>query len=300
MAKDKFHKYIWLINTIYQAKAISFEEINSKWIESILSEGIDMSKKSFHNYKAAIEDIFNITIGCNIKAGYKYYIENFEDLEQGELQHWLLNTFTVSNLTSESRQLRSRIQLEEIPSGQHFLAPIIEAMRNGFSIEIKHQNFLKEETKTVEIAPYFIKIFKQRWYVIAYNKEADKVMTYALDRIQRLTITTNSFEYPKGFNPQEYYLHCYGIINDEHIKPCIIKVKASAFQAKYLRSLPLHHSQTEVEIAQKYSIFEYYIKPSFDFRKELLSMGAEIEILSPEWFREEMSYTTHSMNNIYS
>ena len=31
MAKDLFNRYIWLVDTIYQAHGITFEEINEKW-----------------------------------------------------------------------------------------------------------------------------------------------------------------------------------------------------------------------------------------------------------------------------
>jgi len=61
-----------------------------------------------------------------------------------------------------------------------------------------------------------------------------------------------------------------------------------ADQAKYLRALPLHHSQKEVETNDRHSTFTYYIKPTFDFMQELLSHGADVEVLCPAWFRKEI------------
>ena len=37
MTKDLFDKYIWLVDTIYRAGKITFEEINERWI-SIVTE----------------------------------------------------------------------------------------------------------------------------------------------------------------------------------------------------------------------------------------------------------------------
>lgn len=299
MAKDLFKRYIWLVDTIYQAGEITFDEINNKWLRSSLSDGNDLPKKTFHNHKDIIQDLFDIIIECDTKDGYKYYIENSEDINNSSLRNWLLNTFTVNILISESHKLKNRIQLEGIPSGQQYLAPIIEAMRDSVTIEITYQSYWKEHASTFEIKPYFVKIFKQRWYVVAYSGGKNKIMIYALDRIQQLSITQNKFEYPRDFNPEEYFYNCYGIINDEDVEPCTVKIKTNAYQAKYLRGLPLHHSQKEIKITDEISNFEYYIKPTFDFRKELLSIGAEIEVLEPKWFREEMTEIVENMTSMY-
>lgn len=296
MAKDLFKRYIWLVDTIYRAGKITFHDINDKWERSSLSDGDDFPKKTFHNHKEAIEKIFDIIITCDTKNGYKYYIENSEDINSGVLQNWLLNTFAVNNLINESSKLKNRIQLEETPSGQQYLATIIEAMRDSCTIDITYQSYSRAHARSFEIEPYFVKIFKQRWYVMAYSEGMDNVMVYALDRIQQLGVTQNKFNYPKEFNPEEYFYNCYGIINDENIEPCTVKIKTNPFQAKYLRGLPLHHSQKEMEVNDSTVIFEYYIKPTFDFKKELLSMGAEIEVLEPEWFREEMREIIEKMN----
>ncbi|HML66623.1 MAG TPA: WYL domain-containing protein [Dysgonomonas sp.] len=299
MAKDLFKRYIWLVDTIFQAGRITFDEINDKWERSSLSDGNSLPKKTFHNHKDTIEEIFDIIIVCDAKDSYRYYIENSEDLDNGSMRNWLLNTFTINNLISESQKLRNRIQLEEIPSGQQHLTPIIEAMRDSYKLEITYQSYWKDHASTFEIEPYLVKIFKQRWYLIAYSEGMGRIMIYALDRIQQLSITQNRFDYPKDFNPEEYFYNCYGIINDEKIEPCTVKMKTNSYQAKYLRGLPLHHSQREIDVSNDAIIFEYYIKPTFDFKKELLSIGAEIEVLEPKWFREEMKELVNTMCNTY-
>jgi predicted DNA-binding transcriptional regulator YafY len=66
-----------------------------------------------------------------------------------------------------------------------------------------------------------------------------------------------------------------------------------------LHTLPLHHSQQETEVADDYSVFSYCISPTFDFRQELLSQGDKIEVLSPDWFREEMRESVEKMSSFY-
>lgn len=62
-------------------KRLTFEEINNLWIESCLSygEGDELPLRTFHNYRKAIKDIFDVYIECDVKGGYKYYIDEPEN-----------------------------------------------------------------------------------------------------------------------------------------------------------------------------------------------------------------------------
>ena len=288
MAKDLFNRYIWLVDTIYRADGITFEEINEKWLRNSMSEGLDLPLKTFHNHRKAIEDMFDINIVCDKRGGYKYYIENADDMEKGGVRTWLLNTFAVNNLINESHHLKRRIVFEQIPSGQNFLTPVIEAMRDGMSIEIKYKSFWRQDEYTTEVEPYFVKVFKQRWYLIARNKIKEAIRIYALDRIHALSQTGNAFVMPKDFSPEEYFYNSFGIISQDNCPPEIVELKVYGTQKEYFRTLPLHHSQEEVENADGYSIFRYYLSPTYDFIQEILSHGCELEVLSPQHLRDEV------------
>lgn len=288
MTRDLFDKYIWLVDTIYRAGKITFEEINERWLRSNLSEGEDIPLRTFHNWRKTVENTFDININCNRKAGYYYYIENAEDLEKGGIRNWLLNTFAVNNLINESHHIKNRILFENIPSGRKFLTPIIEAMRDNLEIELLHKSYWYDEPRTYIVQPYCIKVFKQRWYVVGYCKERNALRTFSLDRIQKLNTLDTKFIVPKDFDGNDYFENCFGIIADDDVSVEIIRIKVYGMHVQYVRALPFHHSQVEIETNNEYSIFELKMKPTFDFKQELLSRGADIEVLSPLFFREEM------------
>lgn len=37
------NKYVWLVETIYKAKRITFEEINERWLGDEISEGVELA-----------------------------------------------------------------------------------------------------------------------------------------------------------------------------------------------------------------------------------------------------------------
>ena len=288
MAKDLFNRYIWLVDTIYRANGITFEEINEKWLRSSMSDGQDIPLKTFHNHRNAIEEIFDINIVCDRRNGYRYYIENADDMKKGGVRTWLLNTFAVNNLINESHHLKRRILFEQIPSGLKHLTTIIEAMRDSRTLEMTYKSFWRQDSYTAEVEPYFVKVFRQRWYMVAKNTEKDALRIYALDRVQEMRETDNGFAFPKDFDPEEYFYNSFGIIHDDNCPPEIVDLKVYGTQREYFRTLPLHHSQKEVETENEYSVFRYYLSPTYDFVQEILSHGCEVEVLFPEHLRNEV------------
>ena len=295
MANNLFNRYIWLVDTIYQSGKISFDDINRKWLRNTLSDGKKIPLRTFHNHRIAIEEMFDINIECS-KSTYEYFIDNAEDMQRGGVRTWLLNTFAVNNLINESHKLKSRIQFENIPSGQQFLTTIIEAMRDGLKLRVSYQSFGMQTAAEFEVEPYLVKIFKQRWYLVGLS---DKLRIYGLDRLHTCEATSEHFKLPTNFDAEAYFQDCYGIINVEDVAVQDVTVRVSAYQANYLRALPLHHSQIETETTDTYSTFRLHLKPTFDFRQELLSLGEDVEVLQPKWFKLEVKQLVENMERKY-
>jgi predicted DNA-binding transcriptional regulator YafY len=64
--------------------------------------------------------------------------------------------------------------------------------------------------------------------------------------------------------------------------------------------LKLHDTQEEIERNNDYSIFKYFIQPTFDFQQEILWNGEDMEVLEPLWLREEIAKTIKRMWNKYN
>ena len=271
------NRYVWFVSTIYNCGPISLEEIQCRF-ESHFGRGEELSERQFHRYTDAVEELFDIEIKYS-RSQRGYIVADREGLDNMGMRKWLIQTFSVNNILHESQELKNRILLENVPSGQQHLTTIVDAMRDGVALLMTYQSFGKPEPSTFEVEPYCVKLFEQRWYMLGMS---DKLRIYALDRIVALEPTERTFKLPKKFDAEKFFEDYYGIIigdDDFEVEPVALKV--DSWQSKYLRTLPLHHSQVEVERNEEYSIFEYRLCPSFDFRQKILSMGATTEVLAP-------------------
>ncbi len=288
MAKSYFNRYVWLIDIISRYGHITKRDIDDLWSCSSLNEGHETAipERTFHNHREAILDIFGIEIGFD--RGRGYYIVNTDDLDGEGIRSWLLESMSLSNLLRESADMRSRILFEKVPSSSKWLSVIVNAMRDGKALEMTYQSFKRTEPTTFETHPYCLKVFRQRWYMLARTIGKEELRIYSLDRIIDIKVLDKTLELPAGFDAADFFSDYFGIIIGHDVKPSIMEIKATAEQAKYLESLPLHPSQEAIEVTPDYSVFRYRLVPTFDLKQEILSRGATVEILSPEWFRKEI------------
>ena len=296
----QLQKYTWLIDTIRRAGKISLEEISDRWERNKdLSECKPLSRSTFNRWKDAIFSQFGIIISCQRAGGYLYYIENPEDIDEDELKKWMLDSFAVSNLVSENLSLKDRILVSRIPSAGNHLATLLEAMKENRVVTITYCRFNKSESHKFSIEPYCVKLFGNRWYVLAHNVLYDDCRIYGLDRIEDLEMTDDTFRLPKDFSASEYFSNYYGIVTDNNIKPLPIRIRAYGNHIPYIKSLPLHHSQRLLEDNGEYADFMLYLAPTYDFVMNLLQAGAMIEVISPVSLRKTMKGWVSDMYNLY-
>jgi hypothetical protein len=303
MGKSLINKYIWLVDTIYQAgyEGITLNEISKKWEKNYrLSGGENYPRRTFINHKKGIWDIFGIEIGCH-RFSNSYYIVDRKDItDSSGFQRWLFETLAVNGHINESAQLRDRILLEDNPSGGEFLSTILEAMRDSKMITFDYRPFWFEGdhySSYYHVEPYALKVFKRRWYLLGkYGDSPLKV--YALDRFLNIDIEFEDFTIPEDFNASAYFSTCFGIILNEE-EPQLVKIKSNTYRANYLRSLPLHPSQKEIERTDEYSLFTYFLRLSIDFTHELLSKGSDIEVLEPKTLRMQMEQIGKDIAKVY-
>ena len=297
MTDRLYAKYMWLISTIYDAGKISFEDIASKWDNAYINDQHQPLKlRTFHNHRNAILMQFGVVIECQ-RGSNLYYIDNPDVLESDYINKWLLDSFAVSNLLMDNRAISDRIMLEDVPSGRYYLEAIMTAMRENRQIVVDYEDFFGHIVEELKVNPYFIRLFKRRWYVMALVLPEKEIHRLGLDRIKRVEVLDSKFTYPKNFSPPDYYTDYYGVFHDA--KPITIRLKAYREKPNYLRSLPLHHSQREIESNAEYTIFEYKIAPTYDFIQEILSHGNQLEVLSPDTFRQQIKVIIQEMLNFY-
>lgn len=302
MATNNLRRYIWLIDVVYSAgrNGISFEDIARKWEHSSLFEDDEYNKRTFHRHREEILEIFDLEIKCN-RSTANYYFDENDDISNPSISRtWLLESLSVNNIVTESAALHDRILLEKIPSVQNCLAPLLQAMKNSQKCNFTYRPFwLDFDLEYVDFEVYTLKMFRRRWYVLG-KRVGKPLKTYALDRMSNVSLVPGTtYSIPETFDAEHYYRDVFGVYYDAETQAENIKLKVDASRAKYLRSLPLHHSQKEIESNENYSVFTMKLVITREFFSELLSYGADVEVLEPKAFRAELKSMLRDMLKKY-
>lgn len=298
MVTELLQKYIWLVQTFIRAgqNGLSLSEIEDRWEDRF---DLPYSRRTFNNHREAVEEVFGIKIECN-RSTNRYYINYSEDISDENAESaWLINTFTVNNILSLGKQrLSGRVSVEDIPSGHLHLTGIMEAMTEGVEIEIDYQKYTSDSAETLTLRPYAVKEFAKRWYLIAFCVERNGLRVYGLDRVRELRVTSRGFKMEKGFDVDELFATSFGIYLPGG-KARTITFRVPEREARFLRDLPIHKSQEEVESKDGFVTFSIFVCPDKNMIMEFCRYGRNLEVLSPAEIREEIAAEFRAAADIY-
>lgn len=294
--------YCWLIGKL-EYRRMTLQEICDEWAESSSNiDGRELSVRTFHRYREEIANIFGLDIECDKADSYRYFIRR-DKYADTEISGWLLSSLRIASL-GDMLKYHDKVVLEDAPQNTGYLDDIVGAIDKQYAIKFHYRTPYGNEMD-MKIAPAFIRLFHQRWYVIGNLIEQDghepkpnkdnsdfhpRVLPF--DRISYMDIVCEKQHLSKKtrdlLKPDNFYDGCYGIIRQQNIPPRKIRIRAFYPENNYIDEVPLHESQTVVRRADDYTDYELFVSPTRDFKQELLWHGRKIIVLSPDDFLEEM------------
>lgn len=294
---SKIEKCLYIIELLSRGKSMSLKEINEHWAYSSLYDG-EIIPKTFGRYKDYISNVFAIDIEYSAQTR-SYYIANQEDIKKNTIYKYLLSAFHVQGLTELAVKHKDLVALEEAPSGVEHLHTILEAIDKGWMVEFDYHSFNKRTVTHQPLIPCFLKTWEQRWYLIAEPLSRKTPTVYALERISNIQLLQEKHSPSPNIKPQTYFEGCYGV-NHVDGEPKLIKIKVYGSQVDYVKARPIHESQEEIEVGDGWSIFSYWLKPSYNFYQNLLWHREKVEVLEPKDVRNEIKSIASNIEKIYN
>ena len=247
---------------------------------------IGFSKRTLQRDMREIRNVFGISIEYS-KSQKGYFISPSE-AEQMNFQR-IMEAFEVFNSLNLAQNLTPYIHLEpRRPQGTENLYGLLHAIKNRLFIKFEYQKFWEEDVSHRTAAPYALKEFRNRWYVLAKDEKDGSIKSFALDRLTKLEITHQHFPYPKNYSVEQSYRHCFGIISSNDEKPTDIILSFKPLQGKYIKTLPLHHTQQVFIDSEDELKIRLKLYLTHDLLMELLSFGNNMKVIEPASLAEQI------------
>ena len=299
---SKLKKCLYLINLLERKGPMTLKEINDCYEYSSLYEGEEIQPRTFLRYREYIEETFPCYIDFNQRTG-KYELRRHKNLygEDDSLYDYLLSAYHIEGMTELALKHRDKIMLSEAPTGVENVQVILEAIDKKKGIECDYYSFNKKSVKHQLLIPYFLRTWEQRWYLAAEPENHHHgISIFALERMENIVLTDEKMLPSNKITAEEYFDGSFGVNHSDDQKPEKIRIKVYGAQVEYVRALPIHESQKEVETTPNWSVFEYRLVPCFNFYQQLLWHRERLEVLEPLHVRDEIKKTIQKMLEYYS
>lgn len=296
-------RHIWLIDTIKRYDYITLKDLQTEWYLSGMNEkGENLNRRTFFNDKNAIGDLFGIDIEYVAGKGYHIPDNDAEGFNMARIQDRLISSLSLSVSVQDSK-MRKRIQIQRESDGLKHMNVILNAMEKSVTIKITYKEFYETEYRDIEVEPYGLKFFDRRWYLVGPSAESDQIQIYSLDKIENIKQTERAFVFDKTFRMDDFFNDYYGVVlyeDGKKLEPVYVLLKVWEREIPYFESLPLHPSQQKVKESKSWSIYRYYMAPTWDIERRLLQCNDHVEVLEPQSLREQMLEHAENMTRLYS
>ena len=292
-----FKRYLCVIDRL-RSRPCSFNELQEHVMHKLEQDDIDTTFeyaiRTFERDKKDITTLFGIVIQYNRKE--KTYAIDEAEIEDQSVTR-MIDAFSIHQALQEGNKLSPSVFLEKRKSlGTEHIHGIIHAIQNLYLLQFTYQKHWEDFSTKREVKPIAIKESQQRWYLVALDKKNDVVKTFGLDRISNLKITDTKFK-PFAYNVEKEFQHAFGVETYSTAEKVVLEF--SKQQGNYIKTFPLHESQSITSETGDFVTFEMYINLTHDFIMELLRYANNVKVLTPESLIATMKERIKQMANLY-
>ena len=250
---------------------------------------------------------------CYSRPDFSIYKNELSDSEVGQLKcaMQLLSRFkglpeydSIANLGAKLEQKyglvsggQTFVEYEHVEStGEEMMAEMCDCIIKQQPIKITYMPYGKPEKEWI-LHPYLLKEYNNRWFLFGYNETEGKISNAPLDRIcpdyERL---------PKAFIPNTFrdfstFFDDVVGVTVKDFKPSVIAFRASEARYPYIESKPIHSSQQLKSAADR--LFTIKVIPNKELDSLILSFGSDLEVVSPDWYRDRIKQKVADVNRLY-
>lgn len=284
-------------------------EIKHYQVDDISPRTLKTIKKSCHRYADPSFSIFTQKLTDDEKhlLGEAFsLIGQFDGLHNLEGLERLRESLRVKT----DRQI---VSITENPlKDKNLLGELFTAISQKQVVEIHFHKFdTPEVDRSVVVHPYLLKEYNRRWYLIAAAEDTGKLLSFALDRMDKFVpLPSRSYKEYDG-DLKERFEDIIGVtlIDGNPLQTILFWV--SDYSKDYVATKPLHESQrpyrgeSEIELRQQYpmleggAFFSIDCIENYELIRELTSFGADLVVLSPNEIQEKVMDRISAMNKKY-
>jgi predicted DNA-binding transcriptional regulator YafY len=164
---------------------------------------------------------------------------------------------------------------------------VLAALRLRRRALVRYRSLSSGRTTERRIHPYHVFNLRGNWYVAAWDERRQAVRDFAIHRIRRITVMTEAYDVPRGFDFRKYMAEAFGI--EKGARAVEVSVRFAPRQARWIRERKWHRSARIQEGLDGSLTLRLRVADTSELRRWILQFGAEAEILAPTSLRRAIA-----------
>ena len=278
-------RYIAILGRLSNQKKANFQQLMDA-IERIGGEDMTISQRTFQRMINDIEDLFQVKIKCD-RAGYYSILEDASDMQHSKITQSL----HFFNYQKYLENFENHIAYDKsCRVGQQYLFDIQNAIREQRCLSFDYAKYNPKEkgTEKRELAPYGLKEFKGRWYLVGKDLAKNELRIFGLDRIDNIETSSRKALIPKDFSIHKYFKHSIGISVDRDDISEFVELEFSPKLAGYIKNFPIHPSQTLLADSEYGVLIKLRTYINLELVNELMLYSDDVKVTKPAKLKKMM------------
>ncbi len=305
---------------------VSFDRLKEE-VEEYLRERCDIdgvSERTLRSDFRHMEELYDVCIK-SLKDGYYRYdppdssifkspiteedadklqealqiLRHFSTLPQfGDVAEILLKLEEKASIKSNKRNAVLEFDTVVSLKGIELLDELYKAASGQHVLAVDYQPF-NEERSQFNFSPCYLREYNNRWFVFGRKNEEEAIVTLALDRIINLKVSDAPYQFSLSFVPSDYFNPIIGVTRPSGVKETEITLRVLNPRGQYVKTKPLHSSQVIIEEKTKHIVIRIKVIPNNELFAQLLSFGADLQVIKPKSIENSMKDKVEAMFKIY-
>lgn len=163
------------------------------------------------------------------------------------------------------------------------------AVTKHLCCRIIYLSFYEGKQIRTTIHPLQLAFHGRAWYVIAHSSAHKQVRTFKLARIRKLTVTSNRFDRPGGWDIRKYFGNAWSMIPEG--RTYSVHLRFSPKVAGNVAEVQWHHSQQYSFAADGWLDYRVKVDGLGEIAWWILGYGDQVEVMSPLTLRRRVGQT---------
>lgn len=268
-------------------------------IKNIKNEGYTYTDKSYSIDSIPLqkEELTAISFAANLLKQYSQ-VDLFSTFS-GAVEK-LSDKVDIHIKQNDTTELGNIISFEKSmkDGGGKYINMLLQHIRQETVVEIEYHSFSSNAVKKHRLHPYFLKEYRNRWYVIGYHSEYKGIRTLALDRMLGIEAYYHETYQPSTIDLHEYYQHAVGVsVTSEKPKKIVFELSPREYQ--YIQTQPIHTSQKCLQQDENKVVVELNVIINYELKSTLLSLGSNIKVTEPKELKQFLFEEAKSITEQY-